>query len=93
MPKAFLGCLARPVGRAHDAGTIGVHVSHELRDILDERGGALSMTRSRYGALVFEWWKQQGCPAVTPADQAMQDLKALKAAEAKATYAAKKKTG
>jgi hypothetical protein len=52
-------------------------VRNEIVAEVTNRAAALSLTRSRYAALVFEWWEAQGFPAVSPADQAMQDIAVL----------------
>jgi streptomycin 6-kinase len=65
-----------PVG---NVGKSSAHVSaivpKQLGAILTERAVALSLSRSRFTALVLEWWEAQGCPAVTPADDAMMILR------------------
>lgn len=50
-------------------------VETALQTIIDERAATLSMTRSKFAGLVFAWWEAQGCPAVSPADEAVQILK------------------
>jgi hypothetical protein len=53
---------------------LGAQVRNEIVAEVTNRAAALSLTKSRYAAMVFEWWEAQGFPAVSPADQAMQDL-------------------
>lgn len=55
---------------------------NEIIAELRARGDALSIAQGRFTALVLEWWFAQGCPAVTKADQAMQDIRALERAKA-----------
>jgi hypothetical protein len=50
-------------------------VPRPIVEIIDERAKSLSISRSRFAALVFEWWEAQGCPPVTPADEALQILR------------------
>lgn len=77
------------MGKSSIAATLSVHCRNEIIAEISARADALSMQgRGSYAAKVLEWWYAQGCPAVTPADQAMQDIRALervKAAEAKPT--------
>lgn len=80
------------VGKSSKAATLGVTVRNEVLKEIAARGSALNMKKGTYAALLFEWWAQQGFPAVTPADQAMQDLKALQAAESTGKYRSGKKT-
>jgi len=61
-------------------------VRNEIIAEIEQRAAALSIAKGRFAALVFEWWAAQNYPAVTKADQAMQDLKFLSAAEDKGTY-------
>lgn len=63
------------------AGTVGVHLTDSLRDLVDGRRGGISYSRSRYLAAIVQWWKDQGAPPVTPADEAVQQLKTLRVAE------------
>lgn len=49
--------------------------SQSLLGVIDDRAKSLSMTRSRYVGLIFAWWEAQGCPAVSPADEAVLILK------------------
>lgn len=80
------------MGTSKKGATLSVHTRNEIISSITERGAALTVKKGTYAALVLEWWYSQGCPAVTPADQAMQDMKVLQAAEGKATPPAKKKT-
>lgn len=63
-------------------GNVGKNSAHisaiipkPVAALLDERAKTLSLSRSRYASLVLDWWESQGCPAVTPADEAVQILK------------------
>ncbi len=72
------------VGKSSISGQVNAQVRNEVIAELRARGEALSIAQGRYTALVLEWWHAQGCPAVTKADQAMQDIRAMerfKAAE------------
>lgn len=71
------------------SGTVAVHMGDDLRDFIDLRARAISMTRSKYAASILAWWRENGAPAVTPADEAMQRFKSLKVAEEPAKYGKK----
>jgi hypothetical protein len=76
------------VGKSNISGVLGAQVRNEIISMVESRAAALSIAKGRYAALVFEWWAAQNFPAVTKADQAMQDIHALerfKAAEDKPT--------
>ena len=79
------------VGFSSIAKTIGVHTRNEIGVVISQRASDLSITKSRYGALVFEWWFAQGCPPVTAADGAMENLRHLAVAESQTKYGGKKK--
>lgn len=77
------GLIPPPVGKSSIAATLSVHCRNEIIAEIALRADALSMQgRGSYAAKVLEWWYAQGCPAVTPADQAMQDIRALERAKA-----------
>lgn len=81
------------MGKSSISGPVNVQVPNSIIAEFDRRADALSIRRGSYAVLVFEWWEAQGFPAVTKADQAMQDIRALerfKAAEDKPQ--AKKRT-
>lgn len=50
-------------------------IPSEILDEIDQRAAALSLTRSKFAALVYIWWKESGFPPVTKADEAMQTFK------------------
>jgi len=54
---------------------IGVNAPANLVAIIDERADSLGLTRSRFAAMILEWWEARGCPPVSPADEAVQLLK------------------
>lgn len=82
------------MGKSNISQFVGVQIRNEIVAELETRAANLSLRgRGTYAALVFEWWASQGFPAVTPSDQAMQDLKALRVADQKqAEYKAPKKS-
>jgi hypothetical protein len=72
------------VGKSTISGPVSAQVPNDIIAELDRRADSLSIKRGTFTVLVFEWWKAQGYPPVTRADQAMQDIRALerfKAAE------------
>jgi hypothetical protein len=70
------------VAKAKNAATLSAHVPNRIIAEVERRAAALSMPKSSYAAKVWLAWEQQGFPAVTPADAAMQDLAALQRAKA-----------
>ena len=66
------------MGEKTKADTLSAHLPAPIIAEVKRRAAALSMKHGSYAALVWQWWADQGFPAVTPADQAMQDLAALK---------------
>jgi len=65
-----------PVGKlGQGTAQVNAVVSTALQSIIDDRADALSMTRSKFAGLIFAWWEAQGCPAVSPADEAVLILK------------------
>lgn len=65
------------------AGTESAHLSGKLREAIRERCEPISLTRSKYLALIVEWWDQQGRPPVNGADAAMLQIKSLNVTESK----------
>ena len=81
------------MGKSNISGVLSAQTRNEIIAEVERRADSLSIAKGRYAALIFEWWETQGFPAVTKADQAMQDIRALerfKAAEDKPQ--AKKRT-
>lgn len=48
-----------------------------ITSVIRERATSLSMTKGRYASHIVQWWFQQGCPPVTRADEAIQQLAEL----------------
>jgi hypothetical protein len=68
------------VGKSATGDTISAHVRKTVIAEIQARAEALSWKKGSFAARILEDWFDRGAPAVTPADQAMQDLKTLRAA-------------
>lgn len=56
------------MGKSTTAETLSVHASKKIVRIVHARGEAIGQKKSRFAALVLEWWVAQGCPAVNKID-------------------------
>jgi hypothetical protein len=64
------------VGKLAQGNAVASGVTTQaLLNVINERSKSLSMTRSKYVGLIFAWWEAQGCPPVSPADEAVLILK------------------
>lgn len=63
------------MAKVKHAQTIAAHVKNELADAIDARAAELGVKRGRYIAMILEKWVEEGCPPVSPADSAMQEVK------------------
>jgi hypothetical protein len=65
------------VGKSSISQVLAAQVRNEIVAEVVARAEALSIPKGRYAAMVLEWWEAKGFPAISPADQAMQDLKVI----------------
>jgi hypothetical protein len=73
--------VAKP---AKGKGAIGIsNAPQTIIDVIDARRDGLRWSRSQFALAILEKWYEDGCPAVTPADAAMIDARALMVAEGK----------
>lgn len=63
------------MGKAKDAETLSVHASKANIGIIAQRAELLSMTKSKFAALVIDYWVSAGCPPVSEGDRLMQIAK------------------
>jgi hypothetical protein len=73
------------MGKAKDAETLSVHASKANIGIIAQRAELLSMTKSKFAALVIENWVSLGCPPVSEGDRLMQIAKQSEKRDAKTT--------
>lgn len=57
---------------------VNTYVPNDLCKAIDHRAQKLSMTRSRYTALILAQWKAAGCPPVTEADEALMRISEIR---------------
>jgi hypothetical protein len=63
------------MGKAKDAETLSVHASKDNVAIITARAELLSMSKSKFAALIIDRWVAEGAPPVSPADDALLKLK------------------
>ena len=81
------------MGKSISGETLSLHTRKEIVAEIATRGAALNLKKGTFAALIFEKWFADGCPAVTPADEAMQTLKlgGIAAERRQSPYIASKK--
>ncbi|AHF94159.1 hypothetical protein OPIT5_06885 [Opitutaceae bacterium TAV5] len=60
------------MGKAKDSETLSVHASKKHVETIAARAAPLSLSKSKYAALIIEQWVQAGCPPVNEPDRLMQ---------------------
>lgn len=73
------------MGKAVNAATFAAHIGNETIRMIESRAASLGISKSKYGALIFERWVESGCPPVNDADRALQILKGKPPAVKKAS--------
>lgn len=68
---------------------MGIHTPNHIVNEIALRGALLGLKKGSYGALILEWWWNQGCPAVSEPDRLMQTAIKAKAAESPGKYGKK----
>ena len=51
---------------------MGVHVPKRIARLIEARAAAIGHKKSRYAAMIVEWWMDQGAPAVNRVDDNMR---------------------
>ena len=60
--------------KTKNAQTLGVHVANDIVEMIARRADARGVSKSRYSAMIFEWWKAQGYPALDTVDSTARAL-------------------
>jgi len=63
------------MGKAKDAETLSVHANKANVAIIAARAELLSMSKSKFAALIIDRWVSEGCPPVSHADDALLKLR------------------
>jgi hypothetical protein len=68
--------LSRVVGKIGKGRIyVGVSTPKSLADVFAQRAEALGWSRAQFALAVWEKWQAEGCPPVSPADDALLKLK------------------
>jgi len=63
------------MGKAKNAETLSVHADKAHIAVIEGRAELLSMTKSKFAALIIRHWINSGCPPVSEGDRLMQIAK------------------
>lgn len=56
------------MGNSSVAQPVSAQVPNDIAEMLARRAKARGITRSRYLAMILEWWRSQGYPAIDTID-------------------------
>lgn len=60
------------VSKSRVSETMGVHVPKRIARLIEARAEAIGHKKSRYAAMIVEWWAAQGAPAINRVDETMR---------------------